>query len=57
MIILVTYKEKDPSSPYYNTEMVSHGMDSETLQNICLPDEPVRHMGKFNQSIGEWVLK
>lgn len=37
--------------------VVSHGVDSETGQNVILPTEDPRRLGAiFDSSIGEWVL-
>jgi hypothetical protein len=52
MIILITYTDKKD-----NSARVSHGVDSETLQIVPLPNE---HLGKFNAvfltELGEWII-
>lgn len=53
MIILVTYQQKKNGRV---ETFVSHGVDTDTMENICLPAEPYSNMGYFNAVIGEWVL-
>jgi hypothetical protein len=52
MMILITYRD-----PEDNSVRVSHGVDSETLQVIVLPNEPLRNFrAVFFNEIGEWVI-
>jgi hypothetical protein len=38
--------------------VVSHGVDEDTFENVCLPCEHPKNLGaKFDQNIGEWVLE
>lgn len=58
MIILITVKEKIKNITY---DIVSHGIDSETLQNIVLQNEPIGYYinkcgACFNPNIGEYVI-
>lgn len=36
---------------------VSHGVDTVTLENIVLPDMLPGTIGRFDHSMGEWILK
>ena len=56
MIIVITYKEKkaDKVNAVY---IASHGVDSETLSVIPLPQVPVEQLGaRFDTQMGEFVL-
>ncbi len=39
-------------------EMVSHGVDSETMQNFVMQPIPIRAMkdAYFSENIGHWIL-
>lgn len=55
MIILITYKDEEGDKIY-----VSHGYNTETDQNIVLPQIPLFYYDGdyyFDRSIGENVLK
>lgn len=54
MIILITYENKDKNGRWET--LVSHGVDEDTMESICLPPEPPSQMGYFHQGINEWVL-
>lgn len=36
---------------------VSHGVDTETLENVVLPDVFPGSIGRFDGTYGEWILK
>lgn len=59
MIVLITgmFDVRRPGQPPKKEFMVSHGVDYETLENICLPNEHPRELGaEYSKSLGEWVL-
>lgn len=57
MIVLATVMEKDPKTGYARL-IVSHGIDSETLQNVVLPQETPQALGAvLDRDLGEWVLR
>lgn len=50
MIVLITYRKRGQL-------LVSHGVDSETLQNVVLPQETPQALGAtFNADVDEWVI-
>ena len=56
-IVLITYIEKDPKSPDYNTKMVSHGENLTTGQSVIIPNEPLVCFDyHFDKNLGEYVL-
>lgn len=36
---------------------VSHGVDTVTLENVVLPDVYPASIGRYDHSMGEWILK
>ena len=56
-IILVTFIDKDVDSPTYGEELVSHGINSETLEDVILPSEPFSFIHcHYDSELGEYVL-
>ena len=56
-IILITYIDKDPTSPTYKDELVSHGIDTDTYEDIILPTEPLESFPcHYDSELGEYVL-
>ena len=64
MILLVTYLEewfydlhgnKLQKRPY-PVQMVSHGVDTETCCNVCLPSEELSHFTGKVHIDGEWYI-
>lgn len=55
MIILVTYLEKNERTGKLE-RVVSHGVDTGNLRNVPLPNVPVHEIGKFSESMDEWIL-
>lgn len=56
MVILITCNEVDERTKEKRI-VVSHGYDTDTGETICLPAVPPDEIGKFNNRIGEWILK
>ena len=61
MIILITgmfdmYENNIPTGK--KEFLVSHGVDEETMENICLPCVPPNQLegSYFDDEIGEWCL-
>lgn len=56
MIQLIVYREKNPKTGREIT-LVSHGVNTETGKNVCLPQEPPQDIGaKFSNELG-WYLE
>lgn len=55
-IVLVTYVSENRITKK-NEVLVSHGVDTETMENIMLPDIPPEQIGYFNNRMMEWVMK
>lgn len=56
-IIIMTFIDKDKDSPTYGEELVSHGINSETLEDIILPSEPFSSIScHYDSELGEYVL-
>lgn len=56
MIVVITNWETNPKTGHKQL-IVSHGVDSETLQDIVLPNETPEALGAvFDQNIKEYVL-
>jgi hypothetical protein len=57
LIIVITTKEKDIHGNY--VEIISHGVNSVTLQNVCLPQEPIGGCNFiiFNKELNSYVVK
>lgn len=56
-IILVTFIDKNVDSPTYREELVSHGINSETLEDVILPSEPFSSIPcHYDSELGEYVL-
>lgn len=58
MIILVLFDEVDSKSRQKTgRQLVSHGYDTDTNENIVMPPEPPGQIGYFHSGMGEWVLR
>lgn len=56
-IIVITVREKNKTTGKLET-IVSHGVDTVTMQNICLPNETPAALGaKYDPEYGEYVLE
>lgn len=56
MIQLIVYREKNPKTGR-ETTLVSHGVNTETGKNVCLPQETPQDIGaKFSNEFG-WYLE
>lgn len=56
MIIVIVEKSKNAKTGI-NEEIVSHGVNTETQQQIVLPWISPQELGaKFDKSIGEYIL-
>lgn len=56
-IIIMTFIDKDKDSPTYGEELVSHGINSETLKDVILPSEPFSTIPcHYDRKLGEYVL-
>lgn len=56
-IIIMTFIDKDKDSPTYGEELVSHGINSETLKDVILPSEPFSTIPcHYDCKLGEHVL-
>lgn len=56
-IIITTFIDKDKDSPTYGEELVSHGINSETLEDVILPSEPFSSIPcHYDSELGEYVL-
>lgn len=56
MIIVITYTD-----PKTNRQFISHGIDSDTLNNVVLPQDSVEHWVEkkviyWDKTINEYVL-
>lgn len=55
-IYVVTVWERDELSGR-SREVVSHGFDSETFENVVMPPETPAEMGlRMNPSVGMWYV-
>lgn len=56
-VILVTFQYKHKDAEGKALTLVSHGIDTETLEHVVLPPEPVGELGIWSKAYGEWVLR
>lgn len=56
-IIVIGYDEIDEEGNKTGRFVASHGVNMETLENVALPDEPVRSIAKWSPVYEEWILK
>lgn len=56
MIAVIVYREYNETTRSYDL-IVSHGIDSETLDNVVLPQDCPSEIGaKFDSELG-WILE
>lgn len=56
MIEIITYKERDPKTGK-EIVLVSHGVNTDTGKNVCLPQEKPESIGaKYSNEFG-WYLE
>lgn len=56
-IIIVTFIDKDPTSPTYQKELVSHGIDTDTCEEVIFPSELFETLPcHYDSKLGEYVL-
>lgn len=56
-IIVVTFIDKDPTSPTYKKELVSQGIDTDTCEEVIFPSELFETFPCYYDSeLGEYVL-
>jgi len=57
MVVLILYSELDEKKGTKTGRiLVSHGVDTYTLETITLPQETPDKMGHYNENMHEWVL-
>lgn len=56
MIILITYNEVDENGTETGRELVSYGIDTNTMEEVIIPNEPVSYIGRYDKELEEWVL-
>jgi hypothetical protein len=56
MIILITFIHEDERTGRKEL-LVSHGVDIDTLRDVCLPQVPPSSIGRFQTDMGEWVYE
>lgn len=56
-IIIMTFIDREKDSPTYGEELVSHGINSETLEDVILPSELFSSIPcHYDSELGEYVL-
>ena len=56
-INIMTFIDREKDSPTYGEELVSHGINSETLADVILPSEPFSSIPcHYDSELGEYIL-
>ena len=56
-IIIMTFIDREKDSPTYGEELISHGINSDTLADVILPSEPFSNIPcHYDSELGEYVI-